>query len=315
MSKIVPLPRVHLLEVEPDFGTFLSDEEKEAAAAVSVPVKRLPRGSIELDELLLEAGAFAALVAEGMLLQRMVVGDRSALRLLGPGDLMTLSGPSRTELLHCTREAVSDTRLALLDDHVLVAARHFPRLVSGLQIRLGEQQERLATQLVICQMPRVEDRVLTLMWLLAEVWGRVTVSGTTLPLALTHEVIGELIGAQRSTVTLALTHLAERGDLIHQDRGWLLLEKPPLGPDDGRLSRAPEQVPFGGLDWRPQRETAGHRQDHDLLMETVKALREHQLQSRERVEAGLERAALSRQHSEELRGQARQSRRARRAPS
>lgn len=311
----MPPSRVHLLEVEPDFGAFLSDEEKDAAAAVSVPVRRVPPGPIELDELLREAGAFTALVLDGMVLHRMEVGDRSALGLLGPGDLFTLPGPSRTELLHCSNHCASDTRLALLDDHVLVAARHFPRLVSGLQIRLGEQQERLAAQMVICQMPRVEDRVLTLMWLLAEVWGRVTASGTSLPLALTHEVIGELVGAQRSTVTLALTHLAERGSMIHQNRGWLLLEKPLHKPNGRWPAKTPELVPAAGLDWREAREPVDHRHDHELLIETVTALRDNQRRSAKRVEEGLERAAQSRRHSAELRQQVREYRRARRAPS
>jgi hypothetical protein len=177
-----------------------------------------------------------------MILEHLLVGGHAALRLLGPGDLIVRPGPSRTGLLDLTREAGVNACVALLDNSVLLAIRRFPRLALGLQIRLGEQHERLAAQLTICQMPRVEDRVLSLLWLLAETWGRVTAAGTVLPLSLTHDTIGALIGARRSTVTLALTHLVETGAVIHQDRGWLLLLRSSGPAAQGSPARAPEMV-------------------------------------------------------------------------
>ena len=65
--------------------------------------------------------------------------------------------------------------------------------------RAVESSERLATQLAISHLPRVDERVMAVMWLLAEVWGHVTPSGIRLRLALTHDALGELVGAQRST--------------------------------------------------------------------------------------------------------------------
>jgi len=99
--------------------------------------------------------------------------------------------------------------------------------MAGLHARIGDQSERLAIQLVICQLPRVEDRLLALLWLLAESWGRVTPLGTLVPVSLTHDALGELIGARRSTVTLALNELTERGAIVRQNGTWLLLESPP----------------------------------------------------------------------------------------
>ena len=72
----------------------------------------------------------------------------------------------------------------------------------------------MTVQLVICQLPRVEDRVLAVLWLLAESWGHVTPAGVRLPLALTHETLGALIGARRPTVTLALRKLTDDGTLV-----------------------------------------------------------------------------------------------------
>jgi hypothetical protein len=122
--------------------------------------------------------------------------------------------------------AATRTQVALLAGEVLLAVRRWPRLVAGLQVRMGEQQERLATQLAISQLPRVEDRLLSLMWLLSESWGQVTATGTRLRLDLTHEALGAMVGARRPTVTLALGTLAADGAIVRQGRGWLLLEHP-----------------------------------------------------------------------------------------
>ena len=99
---------------------------------------------------------------------------------------------------------------------------------------------RLTGQLVICQLPRVDQRVLAIMWLLAESWGQVTPGGVRLPLALTHETLGAMVGARRPTVTLALRKLSQQGAIIHQESGWLLLEPPPE-PVPG----APQGAPAG----------------------------------------------------------------------
>jgi hypothetical protein len=79
---------------------------------------------------------------------------------------------------------------------------------------------------MICQLPRVDERLLALMWLLAESWGQVTPAGTLLPIALTHAALGGLIGARRPTVTLALGNLTAAGVIRRQPRGWLLLGSP-----------------------------------------------------------------------------------------
>ena len=46
-----------------------------------------------------------------------------------------------------------------------------------------------------------------LFWHLAERWGNHTPEGIVIPLRLTHAQIGELIGAQRPSVTTALSRL------------------------------------------------------------------------------------------------------------
>ncbi len=132
----------------------------------------------------------------------------------------------------------------MLGDGFLGVARRAPRLISALYECVADQMQRVTGQLVICQLPRVDERVLAIMWLLAESWGQVTPGGVRLPLALTHETLGAMVGARRPTVTLALRKLTQEGSILHQDSGWLLLEPPPeagptpkvLGPELAGIS-------------------------------------------------------------------------------
>jgi hypothetical protein len=58
--------------------------------------------------------------------------------------------------------------------------------------------------------------------LIADQWGYVTPNGRRIPLHLTHQTLGGLVGARRSTVTLALHNLADQGQLVKYSNGWLL---------------------------------------------------------------------------------------------
>ena len=51
--------------------------------------------------------------------------------------------------------------------------------------------------------------------------------GIAVPLALSHRLIGELVGARRPTVSTALAELARDGQLVRRDDGtWLLTGEP-----------------------------------------------------------------------------------------
>jgi CRP/FNR family cyclic AMP-dependent transcriptional regulator len=115
----------------------------------------------------------------------------------------------------------------VLDDRFLLAARRWPRLVTGLFTQMQEQHDRLLLQLVVAEQPRVEDRLLLLFWQLSDRFGKVTPEGIAIRLSLTHEALGRLIGARRPTVSLALRTLGERGALVRRaDRSWLVREWP-----------------------------------------------------------------------------------------
>jgi hypothetical protein len=181
--------------------------------------------------------------------------------------------------------AADATQLALLGNELLGAMRRWPALSAGLYIRLNQQAERQAVQLAICQLPRVDERLLALLWWLAEAWGRVTPIGTVVPVAMTHDVLGAMVGARRPTVTLALGELSERGAIMRQDRGWLLLEPPPAPDRAPGTFDDPALIPAGEAVWRAQglsEAALTSKETHVALLETLHRLRaEHQQASGE----------------------------------
>ena len=299
-----PLPRVQLLHIEPDIGRFLPPPQRADADGLAVPVVGFETGPLDLDSELLRARAFAGIVLDGIVLHRLRVGDQPGLRVLGPSDVVARSGTQRTLLLaRSTYHVAAPIEVAMLGEELLVAARRWPLLIPGLQTLLAAQSERLSAQFVICQLPRVDQRLLAVLWLLAESWGHVTSLGTTLPLSLTHDVLGEMIGARRSTVTLALGELSERGAIVRQDAGWLLLDPPPAAAETLPELEQPVLLSGAGSSWTAAEETPPlpAEASHAELRQTVALLRK---EHRERVvgyEQRIRRLASSRQRTRESR--------------
>jgi CRP-like cAMP-binding protein len=258
---------------------------------------------VDISGTLAEDGGFGALVLEGMLMHRLRMGDQLTVRLLGPGDIVSLAGSGQSMLLEeSSYTATASTRLAVFGDKLLAAVHRWPRLAAGLFVRVGEQSDRLAAQLAICQLPRVDQRVLSLLWLLAESWGHVGSAGTMLPVSLTHDALGALIGARRPTVTLALGELSERGAIVRQDRGWLLLEAPPPSSAADTAIEQPSLMSLSPSNW------AGaviHKPDprasHEELLKTIGILRDEHIRSRERVRQTLLHMKATRERCNEIR--------------
>jgi CRP-like cAMP-binding protein len=218
-----------LIDLLPELGSRLSEEERRGALRTRVLIRAARDGPFDLELTLRTAEAFALFIVEGTMLWSLRHGEHPALRLLGPGDMISRSGggsrPARITRSQFVAHGL--VRYATLDDRLLALARRYPRMIEGLQMINDDQQQRLLAQLLICQLPRVEDRVLALMVLLAERWGRTGTEGTLLPIRLTHSDIGALVGARRSTVTLALKELGRRNQLERRKDDWLILKCTP----------------------------------------------------------------------------------------
>src|SRR5688500_16248964 len=213
--------RVALLEVDPELAVGLPAEERERAQRAlvvqSVVVQPGPWDGAP-------ASAFALLLAEGLIVRETAVGGRLLPQVLGAGDVLeTWPEPEGVLAAEVGTTVAEQTTLLALDTRFLAAAARWPTLMVEVQRRLATQAHRLAVQGAICQLARVELRVLALLWHLGERWGRVSREGVVLPVKLTHETLGRFVGARRPSVTLAMGQLADEGIVGRRDDGaWVL---------------------------------------------------------------------------------------------
>jgi CRP/FNR family transcriptional regulator, cyclic AMP receptor protein len=247
---------VRLLEADPELGSLLTGTRRiEAERDLVVRTHRLSVGPWDVSRL---SGASAdhvgLLVLDGVLSRELVVADHVSAELLGPGDLVRpWQGSAGAGLLpvHAVWSVLSTVTLAVLDRRFAAEAARYPEITAALFDRLGERSLRLATTQAISQLTRVDRRLKALFWHLAERWGRVGGEGVVIPLALTHRILGQLVGARRPTVSTALSELAERDELVRRaDGSWLLRGDP---PDASTLERSPARHARVGDLLRPAR--------------------------------------------------------------
>jgi hypothetical protein len=224
---------VRLLEVDPDLGALLADARRaEAERALVVRTHRLGIGPWDVSRLAnASADHIGLLIVDGVIARETIVADHVSAELLGPGDLIRPWQPaSKSELLpvDVVWSVLSPATLAVLDRRFAAECSNYPEITASLFERLSERSLRLATTQAISQLTRVDRRLKALFWHLAERWGRVSGDGVVVPLALTHRILGQLVGARRPTVSTALSELATTEELVRRDDGsWLLRGDPP----------------------------------------------------------------------------------------
>jgi CRP/FNR family cyclic AMP-dependent transcriptional regulator len=153
------------------------------------------------------------LVLEGLLALETQVGDRTAAELVGPGDLLQPPGPTADQLLlrTCGWRVLRPARLALLDREFADRVRPFPQITRALLRRACRRPVELDVLRAITSQPRLEVRLVLLLWHLAARWGRVEPSGVRLSLPLTHRLLGQLVAAERPSISHALKRLSQAG--------------------------------------------------------------------------------------------------------
>jgi CRP-like cAMP-binding protein len=114
-------------------------------------------------------------------------------------------------------------RLGLLDDDFFAAASRWPQVAAALAVRGVQRAQRLSVQLAIADLRRIDERMVALLLHLGDRWGRMTPEGIHVPLRLTHDLLAQLLGAQRPTVTTSLNDLERAGRLLRRsDRTWIV---------------------------------------------------------------------------------------------
>ena len=171
-------------------------------------------------------GTIGLLVLDGFLLRAVsLVGETSG-ELTGPRDVLrpwdddTVDGP-----LPVTPSwtALTPARVALLDRDFVARAAEWPDLLVEVASRLIHRSRCQASLLAMSHLPRLEPRLLALLWHLADRFGQVEESGVAMPVRLTHETLGCMVGGRRPSVSRSMNRLAAGGLLTpRRAGGWWL---------------------------------------------------------------------------------------------
>ena len=175
---------------------------------------------------------YGLLLLDGLIGRRIRIGRAVSTELLSAGDILRpWEEPCLWSLIppEVDWRVFRPTRVAILDERVTKIICSRPELVIAFSARLYRRARHAEYIMAVSHLPKVEHKLLATLWHLASNWGRVTPDGIHVPFRLTHEVLGEILGAKRPSVTTAMTHLQRRGEVAISSRGGYLLKG---SPDD-----------------------------------------------------------------------------------
>jgi CRP/FNR family cyclic AMP-dependent transcriptional regulator len=247
-----------LLDLDVDLADELDLEVRRVARAAATTLTfETGTGELRLSQLLRRANGGPGLLAlDGVLSGEVRVGDRIAAELLGPGDLLQPIDHEGDQLLSSDVRwrVLLPMRFALLDGAFARRVRFWPQISRALLRRTATRVQNLNLQRAIAAQPRLEVRLALLLWHLASRWGKVERGGIRLELPLTHHLLGQLIGAERPSVSHALARLAHSGLVTGHGDEWHL-----HGSLEDRLStifetpsRSAQQMVAAVVSIRPQ---------------------------------------------------------------
>jgi len=231
---------IRVLEADPGLGDVLSESEfEEARRDLVAPSLTLapgdwnPRHGARAPK-----GLLGALVTSGILCREVSLDGRVCAELVGPGDLLRPWDGGGCGVVHDVRwRVLQEARVALLGIRFATTAARWPALTGALVARSVHRSHGLALSAAITCTTGLDKRLLMLFSNLAARWGRVRPEGVLVPVPMTHELIGRLIGASRPSVSTALKALEREGAVLRAGEGWLLLD-PPL-----RLVQGDDRAP------------------------------------------------------------------------
>ena len=216
----------YILDADDDLAEELDMPTRIAARqAATARVLEAEEGECDLAQCMAAVGHGPGLfVLDGLLAVETRVADRTVTELLGGGDLLQPLSTGEDELVRCAASwrALRASRLALLDADFAARVRPWPQIIQALLRRIERRADELGLLRAISSQPRLEVRLVLLLWHLAARWGRVEPAGIRLTLPLTHRVLGQLVGAERPSITHALGRLATAGLVTGTPGDWHL---------------------------------------------------------------------------------------------
>jgi CRP/FNR family cyclic AMP-dependent transcriptional regulator len=222
----------HVLARDPDLGGGLEGDrlrraERDLIAATVVAFEGPWDPEVEGESV---RGGIGLLVLEGLIVRRVGRTGRYGAELLGPGDLMRpwqRDGEDTTLPFDARFRVIEQALLALLDLRFAARTAPYPEVSGALVGRAMQRSRTLVVNMAIAHYPRIDRRLLMLMWHLADRWGRVTPDGIRIPLRLTHELLADLVASRRPSVTSALQQLTRQGHISKAGDAWILHGEPP----------------------------------------------------------------------------------------
>lgn len=221
---------VQLLTMDPELGRELDAQARAEAVAASVArVVEVPAGA--RGRLGVPPVEATVVVLDGLLL-RLVVdrNGRSAADVFDRGDVTDSRQPAHpSDVVPFKVEwlAVEDLRLAVLDGSWYRRMARWPDVLADLVARAAEQGCRQALTAAISRHAGLAERMLMLLWFIAERRGVVRREGVYLELPLSHLQLSYLCGSRRPSVSTALGDLAREGLISRCEDGWVLHGEPP----------------------------------------------------------------------------------------
>jgi CRP/FNR family transcriptional regulator, cyclic AMP receptor protein len=217
---------VAILAEDPDLGDGLSAADFEAARRLFVaPLIHVmaPRWHPPAFD---AASTYGLLVLDGLLGRRVRVGGAVATELLGGGDILRpWDMPTWANFVAAQSDwrIFRPARIAVLDERITRLIGSRPQLTITFASRLFRRARNSTYLLAVSHLARVDQRLLAALWHLASNWGRVTPDGVRIPFRLTHELLAEIVGARRPSVTIALSTLQQQGLVIRTSDGCYVL--------------------------------------------------------------------------------------------
>jgi CRP-like cAMP-binding protein len=235
-------PRIRVIDAFPEMAWHLDDEHTRVAREHALATLRVlgPGTWTPAIDLQPEPGHLGLLVVEGLMTRDVMLGETLATELVGRGDILRpadFDGQQAPVPFDVSWRVLEATRIAVLDRAFARVIGHWPEAFEVLMVSAIRRAQSLALTLAVSHLRRVDTRLLVMMWHLSDRWGRVRADGVHVPLRLTHQTLGRLVGAQRPSVTTSLKQLAEDELLTREDDGtWLLHGEPPEGLERLRVS-------------------------------------------------------------------------------
>lgn len=225
--------RIHVIDAFPELAHQLDEEQLRVARHHALaPLEALrpglwtPRREIDV-----VPGHLGLLVLDGLLTRDVVLGETLATELVGAGDILRPidhDGQDAPVPFDVVWHVLEPARIAVLDRQFARVVGHWPEMLEVLMRGAVRRAQSLAITLAVSHLRRVDVRVCVMLWYLADRWGKVTSDGVNVPLRLTHQTLGRLVGAQRPSVTTALKQLAAAGTVTRaEDQTWMLHGDPP----------------------------------------------------------------------------------------